>query len=116
VYFDDFKVTVTPTSVVQSSEYYPFGLQTANSWTRPSAVQNNFLFDAGNELNTTTAMYDLPYRNYDAALGRMFQVNPMSLSSHNLNPYHYARNNPIGSNDPSGLKTMYWDPSWGTIF
>jgi len=73
VYFDDFKVTVTPTNVVQSSEYYPFGLQTANSWTRDNS-SNNFLYDKGSELNTTSGLYDLPFRNYDASLGRFFRL------------------------------------------
>src|SRR5579862_5566557 len=86
-------------------DYYPFGLQTANSWTRDNTT-NNFLYDAGSELNTTTAMYDLPNRNYDAALGRFFQVDPLSHMDHTLTPYHYAGNNPIGSNDPSGLSRL----------
>ncbi len=107
MYFDDLNVAITPTNVIQSNEYYPFGLQTSNSWTRDNTT-NNFLYDAGNELNTTSGFYDLPYRNYDAALGRFFQIDPMSLTSHNLTPYHYAGNNPIGSNDPSGLTRAYY--------
>jgi hypothetical protein len=34
MYFDDVTMTFTPTNVIQYNEYYPFGLQTANSWTR----------------------------------------------------------------------------------
>jgi RHS repeat-associated protein len=112
VYFDDFKVTVTPTSILQNNEYYPFGLQTAASWTRDNTT-NKYLYDAGSELNSTTAMYDLPYRNYDAALGRFFQVDPLAHKSSDFTPYHYAGNNPIIANDPSGLDKMYWDESWG---
>ncbi|MBS1680388.1 MAG: RHS repeat-associated core domain-containing protein, partial [Bacteroidetes bacterium] len=85
-------------------EYYPFGLQTQNSWTRDSTVGNNFLYDAGNELNTTTGVYETMFRGYDPALGRFMQVDPLAYRSHNLTPYHYAGNNPIGYNDPTGLK------------
>src|SRR5690242_1964649 len=67
VYFDDVTMTYTPTAVVQSNDYYAFGLQHATSWTRENAVQNNFLYDAGSEQNSMTGMYDRPYRNYDAA-------------------------------------------------
>lgn len=102
VYFDDITMAYTPTNILQSNEYYPFGLQTANSWTRDNS-SNNFLYNQGSELNATTGMYDLPYRNYDAALGRFFQVDLLAHKSHDLTPYHYAGNNPIAFNDPSGL-------------
>jgi len=102
VYFDDFKVTVTPTAVVQSNEYYPFGMQTARSWTRDNST-NNFLYNEGSELNNTTAMYDLPFRNYDAALGRFFQVDLLAAKNHPYSPYAYAINNPVSYNDPTGL-------------
>jgi RHS repeat-associated protein len=99
-------VTITPTNVIQSNEYYPFGLQTASSWTRDNTT-NNFLYDAGNELNATSGFYDLPLRNYDAALGRFFQVDPLAYRNHNMTPYHYAGNDPIGSNDPTGLVRQF---------
>jgi RHS repeat-associated protein len=113
VYFDDLKITYTPTNIVQSNEYYPFGMQTANSWTRDNTT-NKFLYDAGSELNSTTGLYDLPFRNYDATLGRFFQVDALATTSHNVTPYHYAGNNPVAANDPSGLVKQYWDySSWG---
>ncbi|MFM8913595.1 MAG: DUF6443 domain-containing protein, partial [Flammeovirgaceae bacterium] len=102
VYFDDFKVTVTPTNVVQYSEYYPFGLQTANSWTRENST-NNFLYNEGSELNATTSVYDLEFRNYDPALERLNQIDPLASLDHTLTPYHYAGNDPISFNDPLGL-------------
>jgi RHS repeat-associated protein len=107
IYFDDFKVTLTPTSILQNNEYYPFGLQTAASWTRDNTT-NKFLYDAGSELNSTTAMYDLPFRNYDAALGRFFQVDALAHRSSDFTPYHYASNNPVGANDPTGLVVQYY--------
>jgi RHS repeat-associated protein len=106
VYFDDVAMTFTPTNVIQSNEYYPFGLQTANSWTRDNN-KNNFLYNEGSELNTTSGLYDLPFRNYDASLGRFFQVDPMAASDHTLSPFAYAGNNPVNLNDPSGLMVDY---------
>jgi RHS repeat-associated protein len=103
VYFDNFNVTITPTNnVIQSNEYYPFGLQTANSWTRDNN-SNNFLYNEGSELNNTSGLYDLPYRNYDAALGRFHQIDPLAHVDHSTSPFAYAGNNPIAHNDPSGL-------------
>ncbi len=102
VYFDDVTVTLTRTNVIQSNEYYPYGLQTASSWTRESNTGNNFLYNGGTELNQTTQVYDLYYRNYDPALGRFGQVDPMAGQFASLTPYNYGNNDPVFFNDPLG--------------
>src|ERR1700749_2883600 len=73
------------------------------SWTRAGAKQNPYLYNEGSELNATSGFYDLPFRNYDASLGRFFQVDPLAHKSHDLTPYHYTGNNPVNGTDPSGL-------------
>jgi RHS repeat-associated protein len=104
VYFDDVTMTYTPTNVLQVNEYYPYGLQTANSWTR-EGNNNNFLYNGGTEQNATTGLYDLAYRNFDPALGRFHQVDPMASKYSALTPYSYANGNPASFNDPSGLES-----------
>jgi RHS repeat-associated protein len=99
VEFDDFKVTHTKTSVIQYNEYYPFGLQTNNSWTRENN-SNNYLYNEGNELNPNSGWYETFFRGYDPALGRFLQVDPMSFSEQAT--YQYAANNPVYYTDPSG--------------
>jgi RHS repeat-associated protein len=110
VYFDDFKVTITPTNIVQNNEYYAHGLPTSNSWTRDNAVANNFLANGGTELNATSSLYDLDYRNYDPILGRLNQVDPMASRYSSSSPYHFSFNNPIGFNDPSGADPFIHPP------
>jgi RHS repeat-associated protein len=105
-YFDDFKVTHKKTNVIQYNEYYPFGLQASTSWTRDNS-KNNFLYNEASELNNTSGFYDLPYRNYDAALGRFFQVDPLAEQDHTLSPFVYGGNNPIIHNDPTGLMKQF---------
>jgi len=102
VYFDDVAMTYTPSNVVQYNEYYPFGLQTQNSWTRTNTT-NNFLYDAGSELNNASQLYDLPFRNYDAALGRFHQIDLLAHVDHATSPFAYAGNNPVRFGDPTGL-------------
>jgi RHS repeat-associated protein len=102
VYFDDVKISYTPTNVIQYNEYYPFGLQASTSWTRENN-SNNYLYNAGSEINTSSGWYDLPYRNYDAALGRFMQVDPLAVVDNSTSPFAYGGNNPIAFNDPSGL-------------
>jgi RHS repeat-associated protein len=99
-------MTYTPSNILQSNEYYPFGLQTANSWTRENTTGNNFLGNGGTELNTTSQLYDLDYRNYDPILGRMTQVDPMATKYASLTPYNYGFNDPVTFSDVSGA-----DPS-----
>jgi RHS repeat-associated protein len=102
VYFDDFKVTHTPSNVIQYNEYYPFGLQTSNSWTRTNS-SNSLLYNEGNELNKTSGWYETMLRTYDPAIGRFMQVDPLAYVTRSLSPFQYANNNPALLNDPLGL-------------
>ena len=90
----------------KSDNYYPFGLQTANTWTRENVTGNNFLANGGTELNDSTGLYDLEFRNYDAVLGRMNQVDPMAHSLSSFTPYNYSFNNPVSFNDPNGASPV----------
>ena len=85
-YVDDVVVTHTPSNVIQYNEYYPFGMQTANSWTRENITGNNFLYNSGSELNNVTSTYETFFRGYDPALGRMIQLDPASTSFGNYSP------------------------------
>lgn len=117
VYFDDVVMTHTKGNVVQYNEYYPFGLQTGNSWTRENTTGNNFLGNGGTELNATSNLYDLHYRNYDPTLGRMNQVDPMATKYASLTPYNFAFNDPVYYNDVSGAdpNTDYYLTYWKQV-
>lgn len=111
MYFDDFTVTHVQSGVVQSNNYYPFGLRHATSWTRPEAVPNAFLYNAGSELNEKTKNYETFFRQYDPALGRFTGVDPLAAKFASLSGYHYAYNNPVMFNDPLGDQS--YDPRNG---
>ncbi|MBY0435940.1 MAG: hypothetical protein K2U26_17755, partial [Cyclobacteriaceae bacterium] len=102
VQFDDFKIVHTKSNLIQGSEYYAYGMQTASSWTRENATGNQFLYNGGTELNALTSLYDLEYRNFDPVLGRMHQVDPLADKYGSINPYNFALGNPAYFNDPSG--------------
>ncbi len=106
-------MSFTPGNIIQYSENYPFlpiaiRMQTANSWTRENTTGNNFLGNGGTELNTTSNLYDLAYRNYDPILGRMNQIDPMATKYASLTPYNFSFNDPVTFTDPSGA-----DPEYG---
>lgn len=102
VYFDDVVMTHTKGNVIQYNEYYPFGLQTATSWTRENTTGNNFLANSATELNTTSNYYDLDYRNYDPILGRMNGIDPVATKYASLTPYNFSFNDPVTFTDPTG--------------
>lgn len=119
VYFDDLVLTHTLTNVIQYNEYYPFGLQTDNSWTR-DGNKNDFLYNAGNELNASSRWYEMFFRGYDAALGKMLQVDPMADKYGSLTPYNYAFNDPVLLNDPLGDDAIRrrgntWTINWDEV-
>lgn len=114
-YVDDVVITHTPTNVIQYNEYYPFGLQTSTSWTRENTKDNNYLYNAANELNKTSGWYEMFYRGYDPAIGRMLQVDPYAPMYASHTTYNYAVNNPVMMNDPSGGKADVIDRALGSL-
>jgi len=108
VYFDDFTIVHTrntPTlQVLQTNDYYPFGLQiAASSYQKQTSLDNDYLYN-GKELQDEHNLGWLDYgaRMYAPELGRWHVTDPMAGMAMDLTPFRYGFNNPIRVIDPDG--------------
>ncbi|HEY8936997.1 MAG TPA: RHS repeat-associated core domain-containing protein, partial [Cyclobacteriaceae bacterium] len=98
VWMDDLTITYKHSPIVQSEDYYPFGLSMAET-----------AFEYGNDeysgMTTTdgTGLKDLGFRSYDAASGRFHTVDPLAEVQLDHSTYQYSGNNPASNVDVLGL-------------
>jgi RHS repeat-associated protein len=109
VYFDDFGITHTRSTsalqVVQTTDYYPFGLAiNPLSTQKQSALDNDYLYN-GKELQDehNLGWTDYGAREYMNDIGRWGVVDPMSEKYRRWTPYNYVMNNPMRFIDPDGM-------------
>ena len=109
VYFDDFKIihsrSASALQVVQTTDYYPFGLaMAAQSYQKQSSLDNDYLYN-GKELQDEHNLGWLDYgaRMYMSDIGRWGVVDPMADERDWLSPYQYVQNNPLLRIDPDGM-------------
>ena len=109
-WFDDVKIEkVIPNSqneIVEENNYYPFGLKhkDGNNVVTSTNPGQKYKYN-GKELQDELGLnvYDMEARNYDPALGRFMNIDPMAESYYQHTPYNYVGSNPIVRTDPTGM-------------
>lgn len=95
--------------ILEENNYYPFGLKHQGYNGGKLGNQNyNYKYN-GKELQTDLDinLYDYGARNYDPAIGRWFNIDPLAEKMRRHSPYNYAFNNPVYFIDPDGMA-----PTW----
>lgn len=102
VYFDDFTVEHIKSPIIQSQDYYPFGL-TFNNFTRENSLPNKLQF-GGKEVqdNLDLGLIDFGARMYMPEIGRWGVPDAHADKYFEYSPYSYAINNPVNVIDPDG--------------
>ncbi|SBW01083.1 DUF6443 domain-containing protein [uncultured Dysgonomonas sp.] len=90
-------------SVVQSTQYYPFGMPFADGTGQNAQPYkyNNKELDSRNGLN----MYDYSARYMDFSFPHFPMVDPLAEKYYSWSPYAYVMNNPLKYVDPDGKST-----------
>jgi RHS repeat-associated protein len=90
--------------LVQENHFYPFGMNISGLTTGDSKYRFG-----GKELQDDLDLmwYDFHARNYDAQLGRWFNIDPLAENYVAHSPYNFCLNNPITLTDPSGMAPEY---------
>lgn len=134
VFFDDLyivheKNSVQP-QVIQSSDYYPFGLSfnsyskdrlrvasTTPVTTYEPMLRNRYLFQ-GQELEADLGLgwYQFKFRMHDPAIGRFNSIDPLSEKYAHLSPYAFSGNQLTNAIELEGAepKTFFETVKWAS--
>ena len=98
--------SVNTSEILEENNYYPFGLQhkgyNNNVTSTNLALKRKF---GGKEYQDELGLgwYDITARNYDPALGRWMNLDPLAEQMRRHSPYNYAFDNPIFFIDRDGM-------------
>jgi len=85
--------------------YYPFGLEFGGELNISNSITSNYRYSSqGQEKQRETGWSSYRWRNYDAAMGRFFNIDPLSEVYAYQSHYNFSENRVVDARELEGLE------------
>ncbi|AZB16740.1 hypothetical protein EG352_02610 [Chryseobacterium indologenes] len=89
----------------RATHYYPFGLEFGAELSTSNSITPNYRYSSqGQEKQRETGWSSYRWRNYDAAMARFFNVDPLTESYHTWSPFAFSGNRVVDARELEGLE------------
>ncbi|PWN72244.1 sugar-binding protein [Chryseobacterium phosphatilyticum] len=89
----------------RATHYYPFGLEFGGELSTSNSITPNYTYSSqGQEKQRETGWSSYRWRNYDAAMARFFNVDPLSEKYAYQSHYNFSENRVVDGRELEGLE------------